>query len=102
MYKGLGELKAQKDIELISIHEFYRRSLQFKLIHNLSRKYKGHQCFFFVSVLNLKTAEFSALTSFSEKRKNTQDSYTQTPGAFRKLEKHSSRVFDPPENYQLL
>ena len=73
LYKVLGGLKAEKGT--IFDPWIYRRSLepiiitvpwQFKLIHNLSRKYKRHQSFFFVSVLNLTNAEFLALI-FSEK-----------------------------------
>ena len=73
LYKVLGGLKAEKGT--IFDPWIYRRSLepiiitvpwQFKLIHNLSRKYKRHQSFFFVSVLNLTNAEFLALIS-SEK-----------------------------------
>ena len=73
LYKVLGGLKAQKGT--IFDPWIYRRSQepniitfpwQFKLIHNLSRKYKRHQSFFFVSVLNLENGWVSALI-FSEK-----------------------------------
>ena len=74
LYRVLGGLKAEKGT--IFDPWIYRRSLgpiiittgpwQFKLIHNLSRKYRRHQSFFFVSVLNLTNAEFLALI-FSEK-----------------------------------
>ena len=76
LYKVLGGLKAEKGT--IFDPWIYRRSLepiiitvpwQFKLIHNLSRKYKRHQSFFFVSVLNLETAEFQLWFSLKKNAK---------------------------------
>ena len=109
LYKVLGGLKAQKGT--IFDPWISRRSQepniitvpwQFKLIHNLSRKYKRHQSFFFVSVSNLKTAEFSALI-FSENKMprfiHTDRAFRSTFGAFWRLQK--VRVI-PPENYQSL